>query len=79
MTIRSLPRSRPLCALWVVLTIGSGLLLRSGFLSLPELAEKYGGDMLWALMVFFGFALVFRWAATLWIGLLAYDDIDDPN
>ena len=70
MTIRS-PRRRPFYALWIALTIGSGLLLRSRFASLPEFAEKYGGDMLWALMVFFGFGLIFRRASTLRIGLPA--------
>ena len=67
----SLPRSRPLYILWIGLTIGAGLLLRSRFVSLPESVEKYGGDALWALMVFFGFALIFHRASTGRIGLLA--------
>ena len=54
----TIPRSRPLYTLRIALTVASGLLLRSPFVSLPRFAEKYGGDMLWALMVFFGFAAV---------------------
>lgn len=65
------PRSRPLYLLWIALTVGAGLLLRSRFVSLPEAVEKYGGDALWALMVFFGFALLFHRASTLRLGLLA--------
>jgi hypothetical protein len=64
------PRSRSLYTLWIALTIGSGLLLRSRSVSLPESVEKYGGDLLWALMVFFGFAWVFHRASTLRIGVL---------
>lgn len=65
------PRSRLLYLLWIALTIGSGLLLRSRFVSLPKAVEKYGGDALWALMAFFGFALIFHRSSTLRIGLLA--------
>lgn len=65
------PRSRPLYILWIALTVGAGLLLRSRFVSLPESVEKYGGDALWALMVFFGFALIFPRASAQRVGLLA--------
>lgn len=65
------PRGRPLYLLSILLTVGSGLLLRSRFVSLPEPVEKYGGDMLWALLVFFGFAFAFHRASTLRIALLA--------
>jgi hypothetical protein len=64
------PRSRPLYALWIALTTTSGLLLRSRFVSLPRFVEKYGGDMLWALVVFFGFAWLFHRCSPLRIGLL---------
>ncbi|MHA3773708.1 ribosomal maturation YjgA family protein [Verrucomicrobiota bacterium sgz303538] len=36
----------------MVFVIGAGLLLRSGFLHLPSGLTKYGGDALWALLVF---------------------------
>jgi len=64
-------RSRPLYALWVALAMGSGLFWRSRIISLPKFAEKYGGDMIWALLVFFGFAFVLHRASTLRVGLLA--------
>jgi len=44
-----------LCCL---LTIGTGLLWRSKALGLPVFAAKYGGDALWALMVFWGMGLL---------------------
>lgn len=65
------PRSRPLYLLWMALAVGSGLLLRSRFVHLPKAIEKYGGDAIWALMVFFGLALIFHRASTLRVGLLA--------
>lgn len=71
MTIPIHPRRRPFYLLWIALTIGSGLLLRSRFVSLPEFAEKYGGDLLWALMVFFGFGLICQRESTFRIGLHA--------
>lgn len=43
----------------ILLVMGLGLLLRSRFVSLPPFPTKYGGDALWALMVFFGFGFVF--------------------
>ncbi|MCW1913174.1 DUF2809 domain-containing protein [Luteolibacter sp. GHJ8] len=64
-------RSRPLYTLWILLTIASGLLLRSHPVSLPPPIEKYGGDLLWALMAFFGFAWLFRRSSTLRIGAAA--------
>jgi hypothetical protein len=65
------PRSRLLYMLWMALAVGSGLLLRSRFVSLPKSVEKYGGAAIWALMVFLGLALIFRRASTLRVGLLA--------
>lgn len=58
-------RSRLLYALWIVLVMAAGLLWRSRFLSMPPFMTKYGGDALWALLVFFGFGLVFSKASTL--------------
>lgn len=64
-------RSRPLYTFWILLTIASGLLLRSRHVFLPPAIEKYGGDLLWALMVFLGFGWLFRRSATLRIGAMA--------
>ena len=62
-------RSRALYALLVALTIGTGLLWRSNLLPLSSFLAKYGGDALWALMVFFGFGFVFRRSSTARIAL----------
>ena len=62
-------RSRPLYALLGALTIGTGLLWRSNLLSLSSFLAKYGGDSLWALMVFLGFGFVFRQSSTVRIAL----------
>ena len=64
-------RSRPLYALLVALVIGTGLLWRSGLIPLSNFFSKYGGDALWALMVFLGFGFVFRRSSTVRIGLAA--------
>ncbi len=64
-------RSRPVYALLVTLVLGAGLLWRSHFFPLPKFASKYGGDGLWALLVFFGFGFLFYRASTQRIALLA--------
>ena len=64
-------RSRPLSALAVVLVIGIGLLWRSGFLPLPSFIAKYGGDSLWALVVFLCFGFVYPRNSTMRIGFIA--------
>lgn len=43
----------------ILLVMVTGILLRSRFVSLPPFTTKYGGDALWALMVFLGFGFVF--------------------
>jgi Protein of unknown function (DUF2809) len=53
------PRSRLLYAGMILLVMASGILLRSRFVSLPPFPTKYGGDALWALLVFFGFGFIF--------------------
>ncbi len=52
-----------------VLVMMSGLSWRSG--GLPPFVSKYGGDLLWALLVFCAFAFIFPRAATLHLTLLA--------
>ena len=49
----SLPRHRPWYAILIALVMAAGVLWRSQLLPLPWFAAKYGGDALWALMVFF--------------------------
>lgn len=51
--------------------VATGLLWRADFTPLPPFLSKYGGDALWALMVFFGFGFLFPRASTLTIALLA--------
>jgi len=62
-------RSRPIYALATALVIGTGLLWRSGLLPLPSFLAKYGGDSLWALVVFLCFGFAFRRSSTLRIVL----------
>lgn len=65
----AIQRSRPLYALLIALTIGTGLLWRSNLLPLSSFFAKYGGDSLWALMVFLGFGFAFRRSSTARIAL----------
>lgn len=58
-------------AIAMVLVIGMGLLWRSGWIPLPRSVSKYGGDALWALMVFFGFGFVFVRGSTLRVAAYA--------
>lgn len=64
-------RSRPAYALAVTLVIGIGLLWRSKLLPLPQFVAKYGGDSLWALVVFLCFGFAFPRRSTTWMALLA--------
>ena len=64
-------RSRPLYALAVVLVIAVGLLWRSRLLPLPNFIAKYGGDSLWALVVFLCFGFVYPRSSTARIGFIA--------
>jgi hypothetical protein len=54
-----------------VLVIGLGLLWRSGLFPLPRFIAKYGGDALWALVVFLCLGFVFPRSTTARIGLSA--------
>jgi hypothetical protein len=55
----------------MALVIGTGLLWRSGWPPLPYFLAKYGGDALWALVVFLGFGFVFCCSSTVRNALLA--------
>ena len=50
--MRSKPRPVVVSAAWVLATIASGLLVRFGPLGLPRFVVKYGGSMLWALVIY---------------------------
>lgn len=58
-------RNRWFYALLVLLVMGAGLISRSHLLPLSPFMSKYGGDALWALLVFFGFGFVFNRISTL--------------
>jgi len=64
-------RSRPLYALLAIFVIATGLFWRSGIIPLPGWLSNYGGDALWALMVFLGCGFLFTRATTLTIALLS--------
>lgn len=67
----SMQRNRRLYAVAAILVVGIGLFWRSGALPLPSFLVKYGGDSLWALVVFLGFGFVFPRSSTVKISLLA--------
>lgn len=64
-------RNRLRYALASALVIGTGLFWRSGLLPLPAAVAKYGGDSLWALVVFLGLGAVLPRSSTLRVALLA--------
>jgi hypothetical protein len=70
-TIISVQRRRPIYALVTTLVIGTGLLGRSGLFPLPDFIAKYGGDSLWALVVFLCFGIAFHRSSTVRIALVA--------
>jgi hypothetical protein len=70
-TMTPIERHRPIYALLAALVIGTGLLWRSDLLPLSSFLSKYGGDALWALVVFLGFGFVFPQSSTLRVGLMA--------
>jgi hypothetical protein len=57
-------RSRLKYGLAIALVIAMGLLWRSGLLPLPPFLTKYGGDALWALVVFLCFGFAFPRSST---------------
>jgi hypothetical protein len=65
------PRSRRSYAVALLVVIASGLLWRSPAVPLPAFYSKYGGDALWALLVFLGFGFTFARASTLRVTLSA--------
>jgi hypothetical protein len=65
-------RSRSCYLLAVLATIVAGLASRRFPCRLPSFLGKYPGDALWALVVFFGWGVIFRKAPTLRIAVLAF-------
>jgi len=57
--------------LLILLVMGLGLLWRSGLLPLHPFMSKYGGDALWALLVFCGFGFLFTRIPTLRLSLVS--------
>jgi hypothetical protein len=70
---RPLPstRNRVLYAGLVLAVIAAGLLWRSNYMPLPPVVSKYGGDALWALMVFVGLGFFIPRASTTVLSLMA--------
>ncbi|MEI6175959.1 MAG: DUF2809 domain-containing protein [Verrucomicrobiota bacterium] len=64
-------RSRGVYLVLAIVVVAAGLLWRSPLVSMPEWLSKYGGDALWALMVFVGFGFLIPRASTLTLALLA--------
>jgi hypothetical protein len=64
-------RNRPLYAAAVAVVTATGLLWRSGLFPLPVSVAKYGGDALWALLVFTGFGFLFNTVSTVRVAVLA--------
>ena len=58
------PRNRALYAVLVIAVAATGLLWRSEWMPLPPFAAKYGGDALWALMVFCTLGCLFPGCST---------------
>ncbi len=53
-------RNRYLYFLWILLTVGAGLTSRQFRAFFPLWVGDYLGDVLWALMVYFIFAFIFK-------------------
>ncbi|GAA5116021.1 DUF2809 domain-containing protein [Luteolibacter yonseiensis] len=64
-------RKRFAYVLLILLVMGTGLLWRSRFLPLPPFLSKYGGDALWALLVFFGFGFLLNRVTTARLALVS--------
>ena len=64
-------RNRVRHAALALAVVAAGLLWRSGLIPLPSALSNYGGDALWALMVFVGFGFLLPRTSTLTLALLA--------
>lgn len=64
-------RNRLLYFSLLMLTVITGLASRRFSALLPQWTTLYLGDALWALMVFWGFAFLFKRKSTLWVAAAA--------
>lgn len=64
-------RNRVFYAVLALAVVAAGLLWRSDIMPLPPILSKYGGDALWALMVFVGIGFLLPRASTLTVAMLA--------
>ncbi len=64
-------RNRGLYAGLAIAVVVTGLLWRSGLISLPQWLSNNGGDALWALMVFLGFGFLLSRGSTWVVAVLA--------
>ena len=64
-------RNRFYQAAAVIAVIIIGLVWRSGFVTLSTFQSKYGGDALWALMVFFGLGMILNRVKTWSLAIIA--------
>ena len=56
----------------MILVIAAGLVLRSRAIPIPDIIAKYGGDALWALMVFCGVGCLFYRQTTVQVSMMAF-------
>jgi len=64
-------RNRAVYALLALAVVAAGLFWRSGVIPLPGWLSNYGGDALWAVMVFLGLGFLLPRASTLTVAMLA--------
>jgi hypothetical protein len=65
------PRSRLVYFVCITAVLCLGLLWHSQIIPMPSMMRKYGGDGLWALLVFFGVGFILPRASTRNVALLA--------
>ena len=67
----SMRRNRLGYALAATVVVALGLLWRSSLFTLPTFISKYGGDALWALLIFLCLGCIFPRKSTFWIGAIS--------
>ncbi len=67
----SMSRKWWLYLIWLVLSMAAGLLWRSRLVPLTPFLFKYGGDAIWAMMVFFGFGILFPKVTTFRLAMIS--------